>query len=216
MQGALDSQNRALEFSLFLTLPAAAALIFIGKPILHTVFEHGAFTRSDTFAVAPVLAAFAVGLPAFTLTKIFQPGFFAREDTKTPMYFAIAAVVVNIAASFALSGKFAYVGIAMATSIAAWFNAVLLMTTAIRRGHYAWDKRFQSRLPRMLLALLVMAATLYGLNLLLQPNYLEGAGFTKAVWGLLVLMFAGAISYFAAAQVTGAFRISDLKASMRR
>ncbi len=72
------------------------------------------------FNVAPVLAAFAFGLPAFTLTKIFQPGFYAREDTKTPMYFAIAAVVVNIAASFILSRYFAHVGIAMATSVAAW------------------------------------------------------------------------------------------------
>jgi putative peptidoglycan lipid II flippase len=216
MQGALDSQNRALEFSLFLTLPAAAALIIIGKPILHTVFEHGAFTRVDTFAVAPVLAAFATGLPAFTLTKIFQPGFFAREDTKTPMYFAIAAVGVNIAASFILSGPFDYVGIAMATSIAAWFNAILLMTTAIRRGHYAWDKRFRSRLPRMVIALLVMAATLYGLNDLLQDNYAEAAGFGKAVWGLVALIAVGTISYFLAAQLTGAFKLSDLKSALRR
>jgi putative peptidoglycan lipid II flippase len=216
MQGALDSQNRALEFSLFLTLPAAAALILIGKPILHTVFEHGAFTRADSFAVAPVLAAFALGLPAFTLTKIFQPGFFAREDTKTPMYFAIAAVVVNIAASFILSGPFDYVGIAMATSVAAWFNAILLIITAVRRGHYAWDKRFQSRLPRMVIALTVMAATLFGLDHLLQSNYAEAAGFGKAVWGLVALMTAGAVSYFAAAQMTGAFKISDLKSAMRR
>ncbi len=216
MKGALDSQNRALEFSLFLTLPAAAALILIGEPILHTVFEHGAFTRADTFAVAPVLAAFATGLPAFTLTKIFQPGFFAREDTKTPMYFAITAVVVNIAASFVLSGPYDYVGIAMATSIAAWFNASLLIITAIWRGHYKWDKRFQSRLPRMVMAVLVMAATLYGLNHVLQTNYAEAAGFAKAVWGLLALLAAGAISYFFAAQITGAFKFSDLKSAMRR
>jgi putative peptidoglycan lipid II flippase len=216
MQGALDSQNRALEFSLFLTLPAAAALILVGKPILHTVFEHGAFTRADTFAVAPVLAAFATGLPAFTLTKIFQPGFFAREDTKTPMYFAISAVVVNIAASFVLSRYFDYVGIAMATSIAAWFNATLLITTSIRRGHYSWDKRFKSRLPRMVLALLVMAACLYGLNLWLAPNYAEFAGLSKAAWGLAALLVAGAVSYFVAAQITGAFKLSDLKSAMRR
>jgi putative peptidoglycan lipid II flippase len=216
LQGALDSQNRALEFSLFLTLPAAAALVLIGKPILHTVFEHGAFTRADTFAVAPVLAAFATGLPAFTLTKIFQPGFFAREDTKTPMYFAIAAVGVNIAASFILSKYFDYVGIAMATSIAAWFNACLLIATAIRRGHYAWDKRFQSRLPRMAVALVIMAATLFSLKSLLDANYAEAAGLTKAVWGLVALLFGGAISYFVAAQLTGAFKLSDLKSAVKR
>ena len=215
IQGALDNQNRALELSLFLTLPAAAALILIGRPILHTVFEHGAFTREDTLNVAPVLAAFAFGLPAFTLTKIFQPGFYAREDTKTPMYFAIAAVVVNIAASFILSRYFAHVGIAMATSVAAWVNAGLLIATAIRRGDYRWDQRFKSRLPRMVLSLAVMAAVLYGCTVLLAANYAELAGFKAAVWGLLLMLVAGAVSYFAAAQLTGAFRLQDLKAALR-
>ncbi len=215
-QGARDSQNRALEFALFLTLPAALALIVIGRPILHTVFEHGEFTRGDTFNVAPVLAAFALGLPAFTLTKIFQPGFYAREDTKTPMYFAIAAVAVNIAASLILSRYLAHVGIAFATSIAAWVNAVLLIATAVRRGHYAADARFKSRLPRMVISLFVMAAVLLGLNYLLSGSYAEGAGFAGALWSLLALCAAGASSYFIAAQLTGAFRLSEFKSSFRR
>jgi putative peptidoglycan lipid II flippase len=216
MQGALDSQNRALELSLFLTLPAAAALIIIGKPILHTVFEHGAFTRTDSFNVAPVLAAFALGLPAFTLTKIFQPGFYAREDTKTPMYFAIIAVVVNIAASFLLSRYFAYVGIALATSVAAWVNAGLLIATSTRRNHYSWDARFRMRLPRMIMALAVMTGVLYALNLWLAPNYAENAGLKAAAWGLVALLAAGAISYFAAAELIGAFKLRELKSALRR
>jgi putative peptidoglycan lipid II flippase len=216
VQGAVDSQNRALEFALFLTLPSAAALIILGRPILHTVFEHGVFTRADSFAVAPVLAAFALGLPAFTLTKIFQPGFFAREDTKTPMYFAITALVVNIAASFILSRYMAYVGIALATSIAAWVNASLLMFTSVRRSHYAADARFKSRLPRMVLALFLMVGVLLGLNHLIAANYAENAGFTAAVWGLILLVIAGVISYFAAAHLTGAFRLSELKGAFRK
>jgi putative peptidoglycan lipid II flippase len=215
-KGALDSQNRALEFALFLTLPAAAALIIVGEPILHTVFEHGAFTYQDTLNVAPVLAAFALGLPAFTLIKIFQPGFFAREDTRTPMYYAIAAVVINIAASLLLSRVMAHVGIALATSIAAWVNAALLIIAAVRRGHYTADTRFKSRLPRMTLSVLVMAAVLYGVNYLLRNNNAVGANFVDAAWGLVVLLFVGAVSYFAAAHITGAFRLSDLKASLRR
>ena len=92
-QAALNSQNRALELSLFLTVPAAIALMAIPVPILHTVFEHGEFTAADTLAVAPTVLAFAAGLPAFAMTKVFQPGFYAREDTKTPMRFAIISVV---------------------------------------------------------------------------------------------------------------------------
>jgi putative peptidoglycan lipid II flippase len=216
MQGALDSQNRALEFALFLTLPAAAALALIGKPILHTVFEHGAFTRADTFNVAPVLAAFALGLPAFTLTKIFQPGFYAREDTKTPMYFAIIAVVINIAASFVLSKTLAHVGIALATSIAAWVNALLLVITSVKRKHYAADARFKSRLPRMILSLVIMGAVLFGLSYFLRGNYAEGAGFAAAAWGLVAIMAGGIAAYFIAAHVTRAFRFSELKSALRR
>ena len=216
-QGALDSQNRALEFALFLTLPAAAALIIIGRPILHTVFEHGAFTRSDTLNVAPALAAFAVGLPAFTLTKIFQPSFYAREDTKTPMYFAMMTVAVNIVASFVLARYFSHVGIALATSVAAWLNAFLLIVVSLRRGYYAADLRFTTRLPRMLVSVAVMTAAMWALlNFALQPNYAEGAGISAAVWGLLALVAAGTASYFAVAHVSGAFKFTEFARMLRR
>jgi putative peptidoglycan lipid II flippase len=216
-QGALDTQNRALEFALFLTLPAAAALIVIGRPILHTVFEHGAFTRDSTLAVAPALAAFAAGLPAFTLMKIFQPSFFAREDTKTPMYFAFATVAVNIAASFVLLKYFGHVGIAVATSVAAWLNAFALILTAKRRGYYKTDQRLRSKLPRIFISLGIMVGVLWGLmHFWLSANYVDKAGFSAAVVGLLILLGGGIGSYFVTAHVTGAFRLSDLRSAMRR
>jgi putative peptidoglycan lipid II flippase len=215
-QGALDSQNRALEFALFLTLPAALALIILGRPILHTVFEHGAFTRADTIAVAPVLAAFALGLPAFTLTKIFQPGFYAREDTRTPMNFAILAVLVNLVASLILSRSLEQLGIAYATSLAAWVNAVLLIVTSVKRGHYKSDQRFRTRLIKTIVSLFVMAAVLLGLMYLLNANYADNAGLSNAAWALFALVVGGAASYFAAAHVTGAFRISEFRTALRR
>ena len=216
LEGAAQSQNRALEFSLFLTLPAAAALIVIGRPILHTVFEHGAFTRDATLNTSTALAAFAIGLPAFTLAKIFQPGFFARDDMKTPMYFSFATVAINIALSFLLVTTMSHTGIALATSIAAWVNAILLIATSLTRKHYKPDSRIKSRLPRMLLATAIMAACLWGSLHLLEANYLAGAGFIKALWGLLILLAVGCTSYGLAAQITGAFRLSDLKSAVKR
>lgn len=210
--GALDSKNRALEAALFLTLPAALALIVIGRPILHVVYEHGAFTREATLNVMPALAAFAIGLPAFTLTKVFQPGFFAREDTRTPMYFAMATVAVNIVLSILLSRQMEHVGIALASSIAAWLNALALIFTAINRGYYASDDRFRRRLPRILLSAAVMGGILWALmTYVLDGNYEERAGFLAALWGLLVLLAAGVISYFGTAHLTGAFRLSELR-----
>ena len=85
---AEHTQNRALEFAMALTLPAAVALFVMAVPIINVLFQRGSFgppTRSQT---AAALAAFALGLPAFVLIKVFSPGFFAREDTRTPMWFA--------------------------------------------------------------------------------------------------------------------------------
>ena len=214
--GALSSQNRALELSLFLTLPAAFALMAIPGPILHTVFEHGAFSRADTLAVAPAVLAFAAGLPAFSMTKVFQPGFYAREDTRTPMRFAIVSVVVNITASILLSLWLGHAGIALATTIAAWVNAGLLGVTLSRRGLFTLDDRLRRRLPRIVLSGLVMGALLLAGTYLLRANYSEGAGFLAAAWGLLLLVTGGAVSYFVIAHITGAMRLGEIRSMLKR
>ena len=215
-QAALNSQNRALELSLFLTIPAAIALMAISGPILHTVFEHGAFSASDTLSVAPTVLAFAAGLPAFAMTKVFQTGFYAREDTATPMRFAIIAVVINIAASFTLSRWFGHVGIAMGTTISAWTNTALLGLTLSRRGHFDLDDRLRGRLPRILVSGFLMGGILLGGRLLLAGNYVEGAGFLAALWGLALLVGLGISSYFVLAHITGAMRLVEMKSMMKR
>lgn len=214
--GALNSQNRALELSMFLTLPSAIALMAIPAPIIHTVFEHGAFSRSDTLAVAPAVLAFASGLPAFSLAKVFQPGFYAREDTKTPMRFALISVVVNVAGSIILSRWFGHVGIALATSLAAWVNAGLLAVTLSHRGLFTLDERSRKRLPRMLASALLMGGLLLGGSWQLSANYAEKAGFLAAAWGLLLLVTGGALSYFAVAHLCGAMRLGEIKTMLKR
>ncbi|MFT3988681.1 murein biosynthesis integral membrane protein MurJ [Aestuariivirga sp.] len=214
--GALNVQNRSLELSLFLTIPAAVALMAIAAPILHTVFEHGAFRREDTLAVAPAVLAFAAGLPAFSMTKVFQPGFYAREDTATPMRFAIISVVVNVVASFTLSRFFGHVGIAMATTLAAWVNCAQLGITLQRRGFFTMDQRMKQRLPRIVLSGLGMGAVLLAGVWLFQGNYEPGRGFITHLWTLGLLVLAGIVSYFAFAQITGAMRFGELKSMLKR
>lgn len=215
-QGAMDAKNRALELSLFLTLPSAAALMIIPVPILHTVFEHGAFHSGDTENVALAVMAFAAGLPAYALTKVFQPGFYARHDTATPMRFAIISVVVNIAASLVLSRYYGHVGIAIATTLAAWTNAILLYIKLNALNHFHFDARSKLRMPLIILATLIMAAVLFIVKYLLSNQFASNAHFLTSLWALAVLVGAGAVSYFVAAQLTGAFRISDLKAAFKR
>ena len=97
LREAANLQNRSVEFTLFLTLPAAAALLVMSEPIVRVLYERGAFAADDsTPIVAAILAIFGLGLPAFVLIKAFTPGYFAREDTRTPMIFAAISVAVNI------------------------------------------------------------------------------------------------------------------------
>lgn len=211
---AMHNQNRAIEISLLLTLPAAAALIVIPTPIVSTLFEHGRFSAADTAATAGALAAFAVGLPAYVLIKVLAPGFFAREDTKTPVRIAIVALIVNVALNLALMGPLGHVGIALATAISAWLNVILLGVTLHRRGALTLDTRLLSRLPRILLATACMAGALWQAALWLDA--LTGGGTADRAAGLALLVGAGIAVYFVLAQLLGAAKVSEIRGSLRR
>src|SRR5918996_2851652 len=121
-ESAMANQNRAIEFGLLFSLPAAVALCLLSEPIIRVLFERGRFGPEDTLRTAGALAAFAVGLPAFVLVKAFTPGFFAREDTRTPLIIAVVSIVVNVALNlvFLYGTALAQVGIALATSLSGW------------------------------------------------------------------------------------------------
>ena len=131
----MADQNRAIEFGLLFSLPAAGRCGCSAEPIVRVLFERGSFGPEDTLRTAGALAAFAVGLPAFVLVKAFTPGFFAREDTRTPLIIAVVSIVVNVALNllFLYGTALAQVGIALATSLSGWLNAVLLAVVLLRR-----------------------------------------------------------------------------------
>jgi len=155
------SQNRALELSMLLTLPAAAALLAIPMIVVTVLFEHGAFDHESARSTAKALGAFAAGLPAFVLIKVFSPGFFAREDTKTPMIFAGISVAVNIVLSLILFTQIGFLGIPIATTLASMVNAVLLGVRLKRLRYFMADDRLKQRLPRILIASIFMGVGLH-------------------------------------------------------
>ncbi|WP_119388760.1 murein biosynthesis integral membrane protein MurJ [Taklimakanibacter lacteus] len=214
--GALLSQNRSLEFALFLTLPATIALIAIPFAIVNVCFEHGVFTRSDSIATSYALAAFAAGLPAFVINKVFSPGFFAREDTKRPMMFAITSVVINVVSSLILSRFIGHVGIAVSTALAAWVNATLLGVTLARRGHFTADERLRRRLPRIIAASLVMGAMLLGAFYYSAPIFTDSHPLWLRALVLLGLVALGSLGYFLLAHLFGAMKLSEIRKMMRR
>ena len=141
MEDARDTQEQSLLVSMLLSMPAATALIALAVPIVRVLFERGEFDAVATVETADALVGFAVGLPAFVLIRVLQPGFFAREDTVTPTIFAAISVVVNIVISLALFPSLQHTGIAIATSASAWINALMLAVWLARRGHFRLTRR---------------------------------------------------------------------------
>ncbi len=208
---AMTSQSRSLEFALLLTLPAAVSFVVIPTPIIQVLFQRGSFSAEDAHQVAAALAAFALGLPAFVLTKVFLPGFFAREDTATPMWFAFISVVVNIGGSLILFNKIGHVGIAIATSLSGWTNAILLAATLTRRGHLTLDPSLRRRIPLIVLASALMGGALYGAEIHMEGLLAPSHSIIVRVLALGALLGVGAIVYGLALQITGALRISTLR-----
>ncbi len=211
---ALASQNRALEFSLFLTLPAAVALLVMAGPIISVLFERGAFDANAAAATAGALAIFAVGLPAYVLVKGLAPGYFAREDTVAPVKIAGVALVANVVISLALMGPFKHLGIATAMAASSWINALLLAVVLKRRGHLQMDERFRHRLPRMVLASAVMGAALYGGMIALGD--LLHAGIGQKIIAVALLVVGGLAVYGLASLLTGAASKEDLSRFLKR
>lgn len=196
------SLNNALEFSLVLTLPASVALAVIPHEIVSVLFQRGKFDAVAVDGTSMALAAFAFGLPAFVLNKVFSPGYFAREDTKTPMYFAATGMVVNVALSVALFPIFKHVGIALATTVAGWVNTALLGIVLWRRGHFSPDTRVLKKIALILVASLLMGIILHytalGLN-----DWLFGPGLAIRAAALTGLILVGMTSFVVFAQLTG-------------
>ncbi|MGE5538326.1 MAG: murein biosynthesis integral membrane protein MurJ [Gemmatimonas sp.] len=211
---SMVDQNRAIEGALLLTLPAAVALAVAALPITAVLFGRGAFGTHETNATAAALAAFAAGLPAQVLVKVLAPGFYAREDTKTPVKIALAALFLNAAVAIALMPFIAHVGIAIATSVSGWFNAAMLGRILVRRGHFATDARLRERLVRIAGATIAMGLVVAAADQLLSAAW---AGSLVLRVGALTLVIAlGLASFGLAALAFGAAKPAEVKALMKR
>ncbi|HIO51715.1 MAG TPA: murein biosynthesis integral membrane protein MurJ [Pelagibacteraceae bacterium] len=154
-------QNRALELCLFLSLPAATALVLASEEIITSLFGYGSFNNVSVINTAIALTFFAFGVPAFSILKIFSNFFFARNDTKTPFYLSVISVTLNIIISVSLFSRFGFVIIPIATSISSWIN-VFMYYYFIKKGDlHIFDSKFIYKFPRMILSVVVMGIVLY-------------------------------------------------------
>jgi len=154
------AQSRTIEIAVGLALPAAVALALLAVPISATLFQRGAFDALDTAAVATALAMLVAGLPGQTLEKVFGAMCFAREDTQGPMLAGLAGLVVAALGSIVLFPHYGHIGVAAAIALSGWVGAGYLGIVLAWRGWVVVDRTAWQRLPRILLATLVMGGVI--------------------------------------------------------
>lgn len=210
--------NRGLEVSVALSVSSMAGLALLATPIISILFEHGAFTAQDTVNTAKALVVFSFGLPAYMMTKTLAPFFYARGDTVTPVKIAIVGVALNAVIALTLMQFLGYVGIAMATTISVWVNAVQYMVRLHRRGDFCLDAEFKYRLPRILcsgvLMGLLIAVAKWSARLMM-PSWEHG----HSVWSF-VLLFAvigvGMVTFVGVLIGSGGIPVKQIKQILSR
>ncbi|MGA3401724.1 MAG: murein biosynthesis integral membrane protein MurJ [Acetobacteraceae bacterium] len=220
-EASVSTLNRAIEYALFLTLPAAVALVVSAWPVMSVLFGRGAFEPESVRLSAQSLAAYAVGLPAFVLVKVVAPGFFARGDMATPVKIGVVAVALNLAMNVVFNLGYivssvgvtvpapyaawlpalAHVGPALATSLAAMVNVGCLGVVLARHGHLRPDAQLRRRTVRMLAAAGAMGLALAVTQHLLFATPLHGLA---RIGALAALVAVGMVVYGGAAMAFGA------------
>jgi putative peptidoglycan lipid II flippase len=190
-------------------------LMVIPVPIVALLYQRGAFTAETTALTSSALAAFAAGLPAYVMIKVFQPAYFAREDMKTPFWYSAVQMIANIAGSLALFPLLGHVAIAAATSFSAWLNALLLGGTLWLRNDFR-----PSRTTSRRIALIAFSSAAMGLIL-----YIAGKIFAAWIVGpsilirapvLLAIIAVAATVYFAIVIATGAVDRREIRRVLRK
>lgn len=212
-KGAQEALNRAMEFGLLGALPAAAALLAIPDTLISALFERGAFSAADTGATADAVALYALGVPAFVLLKAAGAIFYAREDAKTPLRYALWSIALNTILAAAGAWLWDWRAIPLATSIAAWFNLALLWRGAAHDPARVIDARLKRRAPRFLLASAIMAALVLAADRAIMPGL---AGSSLRYLGLAAIVGGAMAAYGGLLILTGAGSLAEVKAALRR
>ena len=202
-------QNKALELSLFLSLPATIALIIGSEQIISALFGYGSFDKNSVNNSSLALYYFAMGLPAFALIKVFSSFFFANHDTKTPFYISLISVILNIFISVYYFNKVGFIVIPIATSISSWFNSVLLFLFLKNRQLFFFNKIFIIKFVKIILATILMGLFFNSLLNFFQ-NELAFNQSIKSLYLLLSVML-GLLFYLSVCYFIKAFQMSDIK-----
>jgi putative peptidoglycan lipid II flippase len=190
----MRAESRGLELAVGLALPATLGLIVLATPVVRMLFEHGAFTSADTSATAQALMWLSLGLPAHVLVKALSPAFFARENTTTPLFAALKGFAVAIVAGLIFGHVYGASGIAASIALGAWSSAFTLIRHGAVEFGFAIDADARRRLPRIILAAILMGALLWLAAHLVLPWVANAHGLAQAA--ILGILIAGGIMVY--------------------
>jgi len=202
-------QNKSLELSLFLSLPATIALIIGSEQIISALFGYGSFNEKSVINSSLALYYFALGLPAFALIKVFSTFFFANHDTKTPFYISLVSVLLNIIISVYYFSEIGFVIIPISTSISSWFNSILLFIFLKNRKLFYFNEIFFVKFIKIIVATILM-----GLFFKFLLNYFQyELGFNQGIKSLYLILSVvlGLSFYLIICYMIKAFKMSDIK-----
>ena len=202
-------QNKALELCMFLSLPASAALLVGSEKIISALFGYGSFSDEAVINSSRALFYFGLGLPAFSLIKVFSSFFFANQDTKTPFYISLISVLLNVIISVYYFKTIGFIIIPIATTISSWFNSIILLIYLKRKNLFNFNQIFYARVIKIIFASIIMALFFKFLISIfeIQLNYdYYFKSFYLILCVLLSLIFYLMISFF-----IKAFKYEDVK-----
>ncbi len=201
-------QNKALELSLFLSLPASVALLIGSKEIVSALFGYGQFNEESVVNSSNALYFFSLGLPAFAMIKVFSNFFFANHDTKTPFYISLISVLLNVIISVYFFKSIGFIIIPIATTISSWFNLVILFIFLKKNNLFDFNNTFISRFFKILFSSIIMGLffkyviTMFSDQLSFQNNL-------KSFY-LVFSVFLGLSFYLLISYLIKAFKLEDI------
>ena len=202
-------QNKAFELSLFLSLPAAIALLIASEEITSSLFGYGSFDLLSVKSSAKALFYFSLGLPAFSLIKIFSSFLFARHNTKIPFYFSLFSVFLNVLISICFFNEVGFIIIPIATTISSWFNSVLLLIFLSKKNYFSLTSGLVYPIFKIVIST-AFASIFFYILINLFAGYLNYESEFKLLT-IIMLVIITFIAYILISVITKAFKISDIK-----
>ena len=205
----LKIQNKALELSMFLSLPALAALIIGSEEIISALFGYGSFNKESVIKSANALYYFGLGLPAFALIKVFSTFFFANNDTKSPFYISLISVILNILISLYYFSAIGFIIIPIATTISSWFNSLVLFICLKNRNLFKFNKIFLTRLIKIIVSSILMGI-FFDYTISFFKNELSYEYNFKSFY-LIFSVFLSLVFYLILSLLFKAFKYDDIR-----